>query len=72
MRYVIQASVMLGDVAIALAIGYAIIFGIYQGSFVLLLAAVLGIIGWHRSGLLFAWQPSNIRKFMASAKKYGL
>lgn len=72
MRYVIQVIVMLGDVLIALAIGYAVIMGIQQGSFVLLLAAVLGFIAWYRSGILFAWKPSNIRKFMANAKKAGL
>jgi len=69
MRYVIQALVMLGDIAVILVSLWLLYF---QFSVLSLVLVAIAITVWHKGGGFMAWQPSIIKQFMANAKKYGL
>jgi hypothetical protein len=76
MRYIIQGMVMLGDVLFWTAMGGLIYFGLgyFQNPLVLLIFILVGaraFQAWKQDGFI-AWHPSNIRKFLANAKKAGL
>jgi len=74
MRYVIQIACMLTDLAILAAMIATVIYG-FTGNMVII-DLVLILLAWSTwqdvGGPFFAWRPSNIRKFMANAKKQGL
>ena len=68
LAYLIQISVMIGDlVLIAMSVMAIVLLGFFG---VILAAGALAV--WHRNGAFEAWHPHTVRKFFFNARKIGL
>jgi len=70
MRYFIQALVMIIELAIVI-MASVIIYDMPKEPITWALVC-LAFMGWHEQGGFMAWNPKNIRKFLANAKSIGL
>lgn len=70
MRYLIQIVSMLIEVVIVVAAAF-IIYENPREPFSWVLV-ILGYMTWESQGGFMAWNPANIRKFLANAKTLGL
>ncbi len=75
MRYFLLALVMLGDIAIPATVTI-LLYIIYQLSPLFFLAAffivVVAFEGHQKMGGFENWRPSQIKKYLANARKIGL
>jgi hypothetical protein len=70
MRYLLQLIAMLSDIMIIGASAY-VLFELPLNPLIWILIA-LTYRAWYGQGGFMAWQPKNIKMFLANAKKAGL
>jgi hypothetical protein len=70
MRYTLQTVVMIGDIILFLAVAWVLVYSQFNPFCVLIAAAAMK--AWYDTGVFDSWRPSQIKKFMKNAKRYGL
>lgn len=69
-RYVFHATVMLGDVAVLVAVA-AVLYSYWRNPWAWLLC-LLAFGAWSNSGCFSAWSPYKTKTFLKNAKDLGL